>query len=143
MATYATAADLGLYVLDNPGVVLPTDPDAVERLLERAERDVDAVLGAWPLFASGLKIDPAQLDVVQQAALARATCAAAEFRLVLGEEALVGDEDYLPSEVTILRRAANVSPKMLQELAGTGLVKRSGTALPDPPTPTWPVTPLP
>src|SRR4051812_25054615 len=110
---------------------MPAD-DAVERLLERAERDVDAVVGPWPRFTTGLKFDPAQLDVVQRAALARATCAAAEFRLVIGEDALVGDEDYLPNEVTVLRRAATVSPKMLAELAGSGLVRRSVTARPDP-----------
>lgn len=142
MAVYATADDLAAYIVDNDEVKRPTG-DAAERLLERAQRDVDAVVGPWPRFSNGLKFDPTQLDVVQADALNRATCAAAEFRLQLGEATLVGDDDYLPGDVAVLRRAAAVSPKLLAELAGSGLLKRTGTAglSPDPvPSPylPWP-----
>ena len=127
MPTYASEADLVEYVRDNPHAALPVDVEARARLLERAERRVDEALGPWPLLSTGRKLDPAALDLVQRSALARATCAAAEHELLLGPEFFVGDDDYLPNDVSILRRASRVSPRMLQELSGTGLIRRSGT----------------
>jgi hypothetical protein len=50
---YATAADLGSYVASNSEVTIPT-ATAAEALLERAERDVDRVVGPWPVFSNGL-----------------------------------------------------------------------------------------
>ena len=86
-ATYATSADLAAYVADNAEVSAPSAADA---LLERAERDVDRVVGPWPVFSNGRKFDPPALTAPQRAALSRATCAAAEFRLTIGESELVG-----------------------------------------------------
>ena len=129
MATYATAAELDAYLLDTPEVSAPGG-EATERLLQRAERQVDLVVGPWPRFSSGLKFDPALLDTTQQAALSRACCAAAQFLLVVDAETLIGDDDYLPDGAVILRRAAKVSPKMVAELSGHGLLKYTGTALP-------------
>lgn len=125
MPIYATAADLASYVADNTEVGVPTGV-AADRLLERAERDVDRVVGPWPVFSNGRKFDPPSLTAPQRAALSRATCAAAEFRLTIGESELVGDDDYLPALLTPLRTAGRTSPKMLEELAGSGLVKWSG-----------------
>lgn len=57
------------------------DPDALNRLLERAERDVDNVLGPIPVRDdSGLKLDPELLLEWEAAALSRAVCAQAEWR---------------------------------------------------------------
>lgn len=125
MPTYATATDLAAYCAGNPEVSAPSGADG-DRLLERAERDVDRAVGPWPLFSSGRKFDPPQLTAPQREALKRATCAAAEYRLQLGEAELVGGDEYLPAQLTPLRRAGRVSPKMLEELAGSGLVKWSG-----------------
>lgn len=132
MAVYASAADLAAYVADNPELPLPAAPEAQERLLARAERAVDLVLGPWPRFANGRKLDPAALDTTQRAALSRATCAAAEHLAMLDPAFWVGDDDFLPNEVSILRRAPRVSPRMLEELAGHGLLKRSGTVASSP-----------
>lgn len=134
MALYATQAALAAYVADNADVALPGDEEAVQRLLERAERRVDLALGPWPVLSTGRKIDPASLDLVQRSALERATCAAAEHELVVGVGFLVGEEDYLPGEVSILRQPLRTSPRMLEELAGHGLVKRSGTVATPPET---------
>lgn len=85
--TYATVADFEAYVegwvTDNAA--------ALERVLLRAERDVDLILGAWdrdPL--TGLKWSPAtELTAVEAAALRDATCAQAEYRIEQGENFFV------------------------------------------------------
>jgi hypothetical protein len=145
MALYASTADLEAYVADNPDAVLSGDPEAQERLLARAERTVDLALGPWPFLESGRKLDPETLDEVQRAALSRATCAAAEHELIIGLSVLAGDADYAPSEVQIALPTLITSPRMLRELAGHNLVRRSGcvTTPPDPTTgsPGWPEVP--
>src|SRR5439155_1353023 len=84
------------------------------------ERDVDLVLGPYPTAPGELKLDPEKLSEAQRAALSRATCAACEWRLVVDQGVQIGDDDYLPLGVGILRRAAAVSPRMLEELVGSG-----------------------
>jgi hypothetical protein len=134
VAIYATQAQLEAYLADTPEVSVPGDAEAVERLLQRAETAVDLILGSWPRFATGRKLDPAQLDLVQREGLARATCAAAQHLLVLDPDVLVGADDYAPGEVTVLRRAVRTSPRAVEELSGHGLIRRSGT-IPAPPEP--------
>jgi hypothetical protein len=132
VATYATEADLEQYLAPNRAARLAPVEDP-EGLLRRAERDVDRLLGPYArVAATGLKLDPAALTAAQRAALARATCAAAEFRLMVGEEELVGDTDYVPATLVVLRRAGRVSPKAAEELSGHGLVRYSGCAAPTP-----------
>jgi hypothetical protein len=127
MSTYANAEDLQSYVEDNPAVVLPAD-DAIDRLLERAERRVDAVLGPYAVDEdTGLKLDPEALSDAQAAALSRATCASAEHELIVGPAFYVGEDDYLPGELTVLTRATRQAPKVLEELSGSGLIVWSGT----------------
>lgn len=86
MAAYATADDATDYI---EGLVID-DPAAFDKLLERATRDVDNVLGALPPLTTGdyagLKLDPAFLADWEAAALARATCAQAEHRLRRGPD---------------------------------------------------------
>jgi hypothetical protein len=80
---------------------------------------------------SGLKLDPEGLTDVQKAALVRATCAAAEFCLVQGEDSLVGAEDGIASLPLVAfsgRPLPRVAAKAVEELAGSGLVVRSGCA---------------
>lgn len=84
-ATYAENADFESYV---PGWVTDSAP-ALTALLERAERDVDAFLGPLPPRAeTGLKLDPSALEDWEAAALSRAVCAQAEYRLLTGESKL-------------------------------------------------------
>jgi hypothetical protein len=133
VSAYATAEELVSYVQDNPDVQVPGEPTAVERLLQRAERRVDGVLGPYaPDSTTGLKLNPSSLTTVQKAALSRATCAAAEHELAMGPGFYVGEEDFIPAGLAVLRRAAATAPKVLAELAGHGLLIRSGCAEADP-----------
>lgn len=86
-ATYTSNSDFEAYV---PGWVTDS-PTALTALLERAERDVDAFLGPLPTrSATGLKLDPTALQDWEAAALSRAVCAQAEYRLLTGEAKLAG-----------------------------------------------------
>src|SRR5689334_21254967 len=108
MPTYVTAQQLEDYCAENEDATVPGDPDAVERLLQRAERRLDGLVGQRAVDANtGLKFVPANLTSVQQAALARATCAVAEHELTVGRSILVGGDDFLVGgDVTMLRRAS-------------------------------------
>jgi hypothetical protein len=55
-------------------------------------------------------------------------CAAAEWRAEVTERELVaaGDE-YIPTEPRVVRQGGRVPPKLLEELAGSGLLTYSGT----------------
>lgn len=83
MATYATIADFEAHVEGWD----TQNPVALERILVRAERDVDRVLG--PLRRrtdTGLKLDPAtDLTTPQREALARAVAEQALWRINGGE----------------------------------------------------------
>lgn len=82
---YATTADFVAYV---PGWVTDSE-EALEALLERAQRDVDAFLGPIPQdLETGLKLDPADLRDWEAKALSNAVCAQAEYRLGAGEQSL-------------------------------------------------------
>jgi hypothetical protein len=80
MPAYATQADFEGYV---PGWTTD-DPAELAKLLERASRDVDYLLGPLrPLLDgpfAGFKVDPSTLADPHRTALARATCAQAEYR---------------------------------------------------------------
>jgi hypothetical protein len=79
--TYATIDDYIAYVEGYvPGGA--TEQAALERELLRAERDIDRVLG--PIHrdtTTGLKVDPTLLLGWERAALARAVCAQARYRI--------------------------------------------------------------
>ena len=142
---YATVDDLRAYSADLPRDLFNPGDDQVERALERAERDVDRAAGPWPVFSNGRKFDPPSLTAPQRAALTRATCAAAEFRLIQTEELLVGSDDGIsgvPGGVTFANRPLpRIGPKLIEELAGSGLFLYSGTLAPEPEEP--PVEPEP
>lgn len=120
MATYATVQDFEQYVEG----WTTTNPDALERLLERAQRDIDALLGPRPADPdTGLKLTPARLAAWERTALARATCAQAEYRWRVGETGWsqpqaggrVQGPDFsydVPSSGT-----SRVAPKLAAELA--------------------------
>lgn len=140
MGVYATVQQVRDYLADDTDAGLPADDDAVEALIARAERRVDLVLGPHPIVeATGLKVDPATLTGSQADALARAVGASVEHELLVGLEFLAGSDDYLSGEITVLRQPLRQSPRVLEELAGHGLLTRSGVAAPTPvPTPAPP-----
>lgn len=84
---YAGPGDLADWLLDSD-VTAPAAADELERLLLRASRDVDNVLGPIPVITlgawAGAKLDPTTLQPYEANALARATCAQAEHRIRRG-----------------------------------------------------------
>lgn len=131
MATYCTQADFEDYV---EGWVTD-DPDALERLLERASRDVDAMVGAWIREINGsvfgdLDDNPKGLTDAQKAALARGTCAQAEFRFQMGEEffARAQYDKVTGPEFSTSGTLPSESPKAIREMQGTGLLRLTTTA---------------
>lgn len=138
MATYATPGDLDAYLADDVGarrVLLSADDEAKERLLERGERAVDVALGPthYTRTAAGLLLDPTTLTAAQQGALSRATCAYVEWLLLVGSEFEAGDSLETPNGIAFVQPPQRTPPKVIAELAGYGLLRRSATVLPDPP----------
>lgn len=79
--TYASVQDFKDFIADRLAL---DDPTIESRLLE-AERDIDLVVGPIPVdMATGLKFIPAELEDDDAAALVRATCAQAEYRVEMG-----------------------------------------------------------
>jgi len=136
MATYATAEDLDAYLAANRVASRNLRGD-VEGFLERGERAVDLVVGAaWARDATtGLRLNPAALTDAQRSALARAVCAYVEWLLLVGAAVEAGDSVEAPAALAIVQPPARTPPKLLAELAGYGLLKRSATVVPDPPPP--------
>lgn len=100
------------------------DVEALERLLERAERDIDTLLGSYVRDpTTNLKLTPATLPTYQAAALSRATCAQAEYRFAMGEQFFVQSQYSFVSGPDFQRRGElpRVGPKVLGELADCGL----------------------
>ncbi|MBO0767543.1 MAG: hypothetical protein J2O48_02540 [Solirubrobacterales bacterium] len=134
MSTYTTVPAFRAYAQDIsplPGRV-PDDDQAVDRLLQRAEGDVDRAIGGPPKAPDqARRLDPTTLPQAQADALSRATCAAALFRLRQRETILVGADDGLISAGSVQFRQIGwlprQSPVMLEELAGSGLMQHSGT----------------
>ncbi len=119
LPAYASQADLEAYIEG----WTTTDAAALERLLKRAERDVDTLLGAYARqSATGLKLDPAALTTLQANALSRATCAQAEYRIEMGEEFFVQAQYTYVAGPDFQRRGElpRIGPKVLPELAGHG-----------------------
>lgn len=119
MSSYAVAADFASYVEGWQ----TDDSAALSRLLDRAERDIDTLLGDYTRNpATGLKLDPAALTTHQAYALRRATCAQAEYRFMMGEDFFVQDQFQFVSGPDFTRRGslARIGPKVMGELANSG-----------------------
>jgi hypothetical protein len=132
MSVYATPADLTEYATDDPSVVLP-EGDAQMRALDRAERDVLRYLGAVGQVGALIVLEA--LTAYQRDALRRAVCAQAAWRLARGEDDMAGaDSDVLTIGSVTLRaeRLPRVGWIAEEELAGAGLLRRSGSAAPTP-----------
>lgn len=136
MPTYATVEEVRAYVTPEAAVLLPTDDAELEALIEVAERDVDRVFSPTVErnAETGLKLTPADLTTAQTDALSRATAAAVEWRVLQGEDALVGAEDGIVAAggVTFSPMPRPPAPKTIEELSGLGFPWRSGTVAPAP-----------
>jgi hypothetical protein len=114
---------------------------ALNRLLERASREVDRMVGPWTVETNGLKFgdlatgsNPKGLEQVQRDALARATCHQAYHMLTLDEldavdprASSVSGPDFSVSYregavAAVPSEAPSPSPKARDELRGFGLI---------------------
>lgn len=124
MGVYATQADFLAY---SEGSTI-TDAAKFERILARAERDVDSILPPREVVAAtGLKYDPlTQLAAYQRTALSRAACAQAEYRIKMGEEFF--REHQLPQvsgpDFSHSGTLPYIGPKVSRELASGNLLTR-------------------
>lgn len=145
-ALYTAKADVTNAAQD-AGYVLPSDsggaPTALDRLIERAQLDIDSLLGPWTIIESGtyagLKLDVTTLDYAQRAALARATVQQVLYRLEMGEQFFVRPQFDSVSgpEFSTEGAAPRVGPAARQELSGLGLIRKSFGVGASRPVPSW------
>jgi len=132
MANYALVSDLLDFLEDFPEIAPPAAP-AAERLLRRAERDLEAHVLRWPApVAAGPRVDVGSLTGYEVAALRAATVAQAAFRLVRTESELLEGPDGIAGVGNVsfsLTTPPAISPEALVALSGVGshLIRRSGT----------------
>lgn len=124
--TYATVADLRAYADLTGG-----DDADLTRVLLRAERDVDRVVGNQGARPDSqlLKFDPASMGARQADALKRGTCAQAEYRIAMGEPFMVKGQHKSVSgpQFSTSGKLPRVGPKVMDELAP--LINRWGTVV--------------
>lgn len=109
------------------------DPDALDRLLMRAEADIDAFVGPVSVESNGRKFGAPNganekgLFEAQRVALMRATVAQAYWRYRAGEEFFYDSsfESVNGPDFATTGKRSRISPQARAELAGTGLVIRS------------------
>lgn len=78
---YAAVGDFKTYVSDR----LSLDDETIRNRLREAQRDIDLAVGPIPVdMETGLKFIPDELEADDRAALVRATCAQAEYRVEMG-----------------------------------------------------------
>lgn len=121
---YATVADLRGYSLSP----LTDDDSYLEKILERAERDVDRNAGYWNVLTNGRKFDPVSMEARKRQALARATCAQAEYRLQMGEAFFI---EAVPASVSgddtnYTGRPPRFGPKAREEMQDAQLIRAGG-----------------
>jgi hypothetical protein len=120
--TYATPDDLRAYA--NVSEDTLPDPEAL-RVLALAERDVDRTAGNWGVLATGRKFEPVSMVPIMAAALNRATCAQAEYRLAKGEEFFIESQVPIDEE----QREPRIGPKCKEELIHGGLRRATAPVL--------------
>lgn len=131
MGLYATPAQVLAELAGLEELSLPSG-EALVKLVEAGERAVDQRVGPiLPDPITGLKLTPSLLNVAQKAALVRAVSLAVAHLSELSLEERVGLDDYAPALLTRLR-GTGLGKVIDGALAGTGLLQRSGCALPDP-----------
>lgn len=125
-ATYITQAEFEAYADWQTG----TEADLL-KVLQRAERDIDGIVGPWPYQSNGMRFgepkttNTAGLDANQKAALTRAVAAQAEYRLEMGEEFFVRAQRARSKgpDFEVEGELPYIGPKVWHELTGSGLLK--------------------
>lgn len=124
MGIYCTQTDVQGYVED----LVIDDPAALEREIERAERDLDShVFTAYPppLTPGQRRLVPGELDAVETDQLNRACCAQTEYRLEMGPEHFIRAQRTRTSRrgTTLEGALPRIGPKVWEELQGSTLLK--------------------
>lgn len=140
---YATAEEVTAELAGLEGLSLPAG-DALERLISSAERSIDGRLGPLepdPIYGRKLplvvdagtgevSLDPLLVTPAQRAAVVRAVAVAVAHLSELDLEQQLGLDDYAPALLTRLR-GSGLAAVIDAQIAGYGLIARSGCALPD------------
>lgn len=131
MGAYATAAQVTSALAAYPDLTPPSG-ELLDHLIALGESAVDRRLGPYvgdPL--TGRKLDATLLNAGQRAALVRAVAVAVGHLSQLDGEQALGVDDVLPASLAP-QRGAGLAVRIDEQLAGHGLVARSGCAAPDP-----------
>lgn len=127
--SYATPTDFEAYVEG----WTTTDAPALDRLLARAERDIDGLASVLPTLddTTGHKFDPAAMSARDADVLKRATCAQAEYRFTMGEDFMRRAQlaEVQGPDFTTKGTLPYIGPKVMRELAGTDLIPLSTQAV--------------
>jgi hypothetical protein len=127
---YATIEDCLSYT---DGLMV-SDEEAMDRIIERAEQDIDTIVGDWPYLPSGRKFDPELLGEAERDRLKRATCAQAEYRVRMGEAhfATADRAKVVGPDFRVEGELPRLGPQVMRELAGSGLIRTWRTVRPSP-----------
>lgn len=126
MPTYATKADCIAYI---PGLSV-NDDEEFDKLIERAERDIDSIIGFRASdTTTGKKFVPLNLTTNERNALRDATCAQVEYRLEMGERFFVRPQHnkVRGPEFETEGRLPRIGPKVITELEGGVLLSLSSS----------------
>jgi hypothetical protein len=143
MPTYATKADCLAYI---EGLTVDDDA-AFDRVIERAEDQIDRVLGQEVPVAGGRKYSGSTLTALEartREALKRAVCAQVEYRIEMGERFFTRaqHESVSGPDFTTQGKLPRIGPKVWEELRSSGLARMTtsiGGDRPDPnDTDSWP-----
>lgn len=126
-----TYADADACLAYTEGLTI-ADPDAFDRLIERAESDVDRCLGLIARdedSATARKLNPDDLTATQVLQLSRATCAQVEYRLTMGEDYFIRPqyESVAGPDYTVTGKLPMIGPKVWAELEGSDLLRLTDT----------------
>ena len=127
MPTYATRSDCLEYTA---GLVVEDNAE-FDKLIERAEDDIDGLLGNLPLDpVTERKLVPADLTTAQLRAIRRATCAQVEYRIEMGEAFFVRGQYDKAAGPDFSRegKLPYIGPKVKRELKGAFGISRTQTA---------------
>jgi hypothetical protein len=132
MPTYCQRADCLAYT---ENLIIQAGSEAqFDRIIEKAEKDIDHYVGDWPVdAATGLKFPvTVSLTTQQRTALRRACCAQTEYRVELGQKAFIRWEHPKVTGPDFATEGQTpwLAPKAERELAGSGLVNNWRTVKP-------------
>lgn len=131
MAKYVTLTDYENYIA--PAEV--TDEDAAQKAIDRAERDVEGILGPWAIQpATGMKLLASEnpltfiggLQDWQVQRLKDAVCAQAQYRETQGEEFFIqGQYESVSGRFGVSGKLPYIGPQVGRELQNSGLIRNS------------------